>query len=62
LPTDGNYIDVDEDMGTGMEKIYAAGDCIGGNRQVASSVGEGANAAINLLEELQGATYVDYSN
>ncbi|MDZ7849447.1 MAG: NAD(P)/FAD-dependent oxidoreductase [Halodesulfurarchaeum sp.] len=61
LPTDGNYIDVDEELNAGMEKVYAAGDCIGGNRQVASSVGEGADAAINLLEELRGATYVDYS-
>lgn len=61
LPTDGNYIDIDEDLNAGMEKVYAAGDCIGGNRQVASSVGEGADAAINLLEEMRGATYVDYS-
>lgn len=61
LPTDGSYIDVDEELNAGMEKVYAAGDCIGGNRQVASSVGEGADAAINLLEEMRGATYVDYS-
>lgn len=61
LPLDGNYIDVDEELNAGMEKVYAAGDCIGGNRQVASSVGEGADAAINLLEEMRGATYVDYS-
>lgn len=61
LPTDGNYIDVDEELNAGMEKVYAAGDCIGGNRQVASSVGEGADAAINLLEEMRGANYVDYS-
>ena len=62
LPTDGNYIDVDEDLNAGMENVYAAGDCIGGNRQVASSVGEGADAAIHLLEELRGANYVDYSS
>lgn len=61
LPTDGNYIEVDEELNAGMEKVYAAGDCIGGNRQVASSVGEGADAAINLLEEMRGANYVDYS-
>ena len=61
LPTDGSYIDVDEELNAGMEKVYAAGDCIGGNRQIASSVGEGADAAINLLEEMRGATYVDYS-
>ena len=61
LPLDGNYIDVDEELNAGMEKVYAAGDCIGGNRQVASSVGEGADAAINLLEEMRGASYVDYS-
>ena len=61
LPTEGNYIAVDEEQNAGMDKVYAAGDCVGGNRQVASSVGEGADAAINLLEELRGATYVDYS-
>lgn len=60
LQTDGNYIDVDESLNAGLDKVYAAGDCIGGNRQVATSVGEGADAAIHLLEEMRGATYVDY--
>lgn len=61
LQMDGNYIEVDEEQTTSMDKVYAAGDIVGGNRQVASSVGEGADAAINLLEEFRGATYVDYS-
>lgn len=60
IPVDGAYLDVDEDLHTGVPRIYAAGDCTGGNRQVATAVGDGAEAAINLLEELRGARYVDY--
>lgn len=60
IPIDGSYLVVDEDLNTGVPRVYAAGDCIGGNRQVATAVGEGADAAINLLEELRGAKYVDY--
>lgn len=32
----------------------------GGHRQISTSIGEGARAAMNLLEELRGADYVDY--
>lgn len=60
IPLDGAYLDVDEELNTGLPRVYAAGDCTGGNRQVATAVGEGAEAAINLLEELRGARYVDY--
>jgi thioredoxin reductase (NADPH) len=40
--------------------VYAAGDVIGGHQQISASVGEGAGAAINLLEEFRGVNYVDY--
>lgn len=60
LNSQGATIVVDENQGTGVPKIYAAGDCTGGNRQVAIAVGEGANAAINLISELRGTKYVDY--
>lgn len=60
LNSQGATIIVDQNQGTGVPRIYAAGDCTGGNRQVAIAVGEGANAAINLISELRGAKYVDY--
>lgn len=60
IPVEDAYLVVDGELNTGLPRVYAAGDCIGGSRQVATAVGEGAEAAINLLEELRGARYVDY--
>jgi thioredoxin reductase (NADPH) len=60
IPKEGPYLQVDADQGTTVDRVYAAGDLTGGNRQVATSVGEGADAAINLLEEFRGTDYVDY--
>lgn len=60
IPRDGSYLDVDEDQHTGVERVYAAGDITGGQRQVNVSVGEGTTAAINLLEDFRGGSYVDY--
>jgi thioredoxin reductase (NADPH) len=57
---ENNYIKVDDKEKTNLPRIYAAGDCTGGNRQIATAVGEGANAALNLISELKGATYIDY--
>jgi thioredoxin reductase (NADPH) len=60
IPMDGDYVQVDEDQRTNVDRVYAAGDLVGGHRQIATSVGEGAEAAINLLEDFRGANYVDY--
>ena len=60
VPADGDSIVVDETQATPVDRVYAAGDVTGGHQQIATSVGEGARAAINLLEELRGADYVDY--
>jgi thioredoxin reductase (NADPH) len=60
IPRDGPYLRVDEAQRTTVDRVYAAGDLTGGNRQVATSIGEGADAAINLLEEFRGTDYVDY--
>ncbi|MHA1409090.1 MAG: NAD(P)/FAD-dependent oxidoreductase [Candidatus Odinarchaeia archaeon] len=57
---EGNYIKVDDKQKTNLPKVYAAGDCTGGNRQIATAVGEGADAALNLISELSGITYYDY--
>jgi thioredoxin reductase (NADPH) len=61
IQVEGTTIKVDERMSTGVPYIYAAGDCTGGNRQVATAVGQGADAALNLIAELKGTDkYVDY--
>ena len=53
IMTEGSAIVVDSRQSTGVPRVYAAGDCTGGSRQVAVAVGEGANAALNLLGELR---------
>ncbi|WP_456474571.1 NAD(P)/FAD-dependent oxidoreductase [Candidatus Pyrohabitans sp.] len=60
IQVEGDIIKVDASNSTGIPMVYAAGDCTGGNRQVAIAVGEGANAGINLISELKGTKYVDY--
>ena len=40
--------------------MYAAGDCTGANRQIAVAMGAGANAAINLVSELNGTGWTDH--
>ena len=60
IPVEGGEIRTDADQSTTAERVYAAGDVTGGHQQISTSVGEGARAAINLLEEFRGADYVDY--
>jgi thioredoxin reductase (NADPH) len=60
VPVDGDDIVTDPDQSTPVDRVYAAGDVTGGHQQIATSVGEGARAAINLLEEFRGADYIDY--
>ena len=60
IPVDGDDVVTDPDQSTPIDRVYAAGDVTGGHQQIATSVGEGARAAINLLEELRGADYIDY--
>ena len=60
VPVEGGEIQTDRDQSTTAERVYAAGDVTGGHQQISTSVGEGARAAINLLEEFRGADYVDY--
>ncbi|OYR73862.1 NAD(P)/FAD-dependent oxidoreductase [Halorubrum ezzemoulense] len=60
VPVEGDDIVTDEAQSTPVDRVYAAGDVTGGHQQIATSVGEGARAAINLLEELRGADYIDY--
>jgi thioredoxin reductase (NADPH) len=60
VPVEDGSIVTDRDQSTAVDRVYAAGDVTGGHQQIATSVGEGARAAINLLEDLRGANYVDY--
>jgi thioredoxin reductase (NADPH) len=47
-----NYIKVDRNMRTNIPRIYAAGDVIGGVRQIVTAVGTGAVAAVSAFEDL----------
>ncbi|MBS3815431.1 MAG: NAD(P)/FAD-dependent oxidoreductase [Hadesarchaea archaeon] len=60
VPVEGNEIVVNEDLSTDIPKVYAAGDCIGGGRQISKSVGDGARAALNLIEVLRGQKAIDW--
>ena len=60
VPVNGDSIVTDSGQSTPVDRVYAAGDVTGGHQQIATSVGEGARAAISLLEELRGTDYVDY--
>jgi thioredoxin reductase (NADPH) len=52
------FIRIDKDTGrTDIDGVYAAGGCTGGNQQIAKSVGEGCNAAIDLIKKLKGLSY-----
>jgi thioredoxin reductase (NADPH) len=47
---------------TNATGVFAAGDCTGGNAQVAKSSGEGCNAGISVIKLVKDiSAYVDYS-
>lgn len=54
------YIKVDHRQRTNLPRVYAAGDCTGGVRQIATAVGQGATAAVNLIAEFKGLEKTDY--
>lgn len=53
---------VDEEQFTGLPRVYAAGDCTGGARQIGAAVGEGAKAALNLIDEMKEEDYFDWKH
>jgi len=58
----GNYVEIDKDGKTNVPGVFAAGDCTGGRLQLATSVGQGANAAFAAMEFLRGsAPKVDWA-
>ncbi len=50
--TSGGYIKVDRWMRTNVRYVYAAGDVIGGVKQIVTSAAEGATAALTAYEDL----------
>lgn len=56
LPIENNRISVNEDKSTMIPGIFAAGDCIGGVLQIATAVGEGAEAALSVIKYLKTST------
>lgn len=61
LEMEGNYIKTDKDGRTNIPNCFAAGDCTGSPPQVASSVGNGCNAALATIKSLRGLNnYIQY--
>lgn len=51
--TEGNSILVDMHQQTNIEGLYAAGDCTGGFKQIATAVGQGALAGRGIIEYIR---------
>ncbi|MFW5945496.1 MAG: NAD(P)/FAD-dependent oxidoreductase [Candidatus Natronoplasma sp.] len=60
ITIEDGVLSVDENMFTGVPKVYAAGDCVGGARQISAAVGEGAKAALGLINDLREESYQDW--
>ncbi len=43
-----------------VPRVYATEDCVGGARQISASVGEGAQAAVSLINEMREEDYLDW--
>lgn len=50
VEVENNAIVVDQKQSTNIEGVYAAGDCTGGFKQIATAVGQGAVAGKNMIE------------
>lgn len=48
--TDNDSIVVDKDQKTNLDGVFAAGDCTGGFKQIATAVGQGALAGRRIIE------------
>lgn len=46
----GNYIQVDKNMMTNVQNLYAVGDCVGGLLQISKAVGDGAIAGTSIIK------------
>ena len=55
-----NSLEVDKFGRTSVAGVWAAGDVIGPPRQIGKSVGDGVRAAIDVIEQARGGSYVDH--
>ncbi|MBU0906918.1 MAG: FAD-dependent oxidoreductase [Nanoarchaeota archaeon] len=54
-------IEINSHNQTSHEKVYAAGNCCTTVRQIAKDVGDGCNAAINIIKKVKNLpSYTDY--
>ncbi len=60
--TEGTSIVVDRDQKTNIDGLYAAGDCTGGFKQIATAVGQGALAGRKIIEVVRGTSSFTYGN
>lgn len=51
--TKNNSIVVNENQGTNLNGLFAAGDCTGGFKQIATAVGQGAMAGRKIIEYIR---------
>lgn len=51
--TKNNSIVVNENQGTNLNGLFAAGDCTGGFKQIATAVGQGAMAGRRIIEYIR---------
>jgi|GEM_PF-1734003 len=56
----GNSLEVDRRCRTSVSGVWAAGDVTGSPRQIGKAVGEGVSAAIDIIEQVRGGSYVDH--
>lgn len=55
LDSKNNLLAADKDGKTSTEGIYAVGECVGANLQIAKSAGEGCNTAAAIIKKLKGS-------
>lgn len=61
LKMNGKLIKIDTNNQTSHDKVYAAGNCSTSVRQIAKDVGDGCNAAINIIKKIKNSpNYTDY--
>ena len=53
IATEKNFIIIDQDHMTNIDRVYGAGDCTGTLMQVAVAAGEGAKTAKTVIERLK---------
>ncbi|MDR1328242.1 MAG: FAD-dependent oxidoreductase [Oscillospiraceae bacterium] len=58
LETSDGFIKINADFSASVPGVFAAGDCIGGARQIAKAVGEGQLAALSAIAYIDNADYV----